>query len=61
MPTKDHPEVRGRPVAFYDVKIPIGGQERRSYFSFGAASLTLGLFLAVVFWANVTSVVNPRE
>jgi predicted Na+-dependent transporter len=35
--------------------------ERRSYFSFGAASLTLGLFLAVVFWANVTSVVNPRE
>jgi hypothetical protein len=35
--------------------------ERRSYFSFGAASLTLGLLMAVVFWANVTSVVNPRQ
>ena len=31
--------------------------ERRTYFSFGAASLTLGL-LAVAFWANVTSVVK---
>jgi hypothetical protein len=35
--------------------------ERRSYFSFGAVSLTLGLLMAVVFWANVTSVVNPRQ
>jgi uncharacterized membrane protein YidH (DUF202 family) len=35
--------------------------ERRSYFSFGAASLAVGLFLAVVTWANVTSVVNPRQ
>jgi len=35
--------------------------ERRSYFSFGAVSLTLGLLLAVAFWANVTSVVNPRQ
>ena len=35
--------------------------ERRSYFSFGAVSLALGLLMAVVFWANVTSVVNPRQ
>jgi hypothetical protein len=35
--------------------------ERRSYFCFGAVSLTLGLLMAVVFWANVTSVVNPRQ
>jgi hypothetical protein len=35
--------------------------ERRTYFSFGAVSLTLGLLMAVVFWANVTSVVNPRQ
>jgi uncharacterized membrane protein YidH (DUF202 family) len=35
--------------------------ERRSYFSFGAVSLTLGLLMAVVFWANMTSVVNPRQ
>ena len=35
--------------------------ERRTCLSFGATSLILGLFLAVVFWGNVTSVVNPRE
>jgi uncharacterized membrane protein YidH (DUF202 family) len=35
--------------------------ERRSYFSFGAVSLTLGLLMAVVFAANVTSVVDPRQ
>jgi uncharacterized membrane protein YidH (DUF202 family) len=35
--------------------------ERRSYFSFGAVSLVLGLVLAAVFWGNVTSVVNPRQ
>ena len=35
--------------------------ERRSYFSFGAVSLALGLLMAVVFWANVTSVVNPGQ
>ena len=35
--------------------------ERRSYFSFGVAGLTLGMLMAVVFAANVTSVVNPRQ
>src|SRR5580693_1243567 len=35
--------------------------ERRSYFSFGAVSLALGLLMAVVSWGNVTSVVNPRQ
>ncbi|HEY2279166.1 MAG TPA: hypothetical protein VGI00_12475 [Streptosporangiaceae bacterium] len=35
--------------------------ERRSYLFFGAVSLVLGLVLAVVFWGNVTSVVNPRQ
>jgi hypothetical protein len=35
--------------------------ERRSYFSFGAVGLTLGLVMAVVFAGNVTSVVNPRQ
>ena len=35
--------------------------ERRTYFSFGTASLVLSLFMAVVYWANVTSVVNPRQ
>src|ERR1700684_3196318 len=35
--------------------------ERRSYFSFAAVSLVLGLVLATVFWGNVTSVVNPRQ
>jgi uncharacterized membrane protein YidH (DUF202 family) len=35
--------------------------ERRTYISFGAVSLILFLFMAVVFWANVTSVVNPRQ
>lgn len=35
--------------------------ERRTYFSFGAVSLTLGLVMALAFWANVTSVVNPRQ
>ena len=35
--------------------------ERRSYFSFGAVSLALGLIMAAVFWGNVTSVVNPRQ
>lgn len=35
--------------------------ERRSYFSFGAVSLTLGLLMALAFWANATSVVNPRQ
>lgn len=35
--------------------------ERRSYFSFGAVSLALGLIMATVFWGNVTSVVNPRQ
>jgi hypothetical protein len=35
--------------------------QRRSYFSFGAASLALGLLMAVVTWGNVTSVVNPRQ
>jgi uncharacterized membrane protein YidH (DUF202 family) len=35
--------------------------ERRSYFSFGTVSLILGLAMTVVYWANVTSVVNPRQ
>jgi uncharacterized membrane protein YidH (DUF202 family) len=35
--------------------------ERRSYFSFGAASLAIGLVMAVVTWGNVTSVVNPGQ
>ena len=35
--------------------------ERRSYFSFGAVSLFLGLVMGVVFYANVTSVVNPGK
>jgi hypothetical protein len=35
--------------------------ERRSYLCFAAVSLTLGLLLAVAFWANVTSVVDPRQ
>jgi uncharacterized membrane protein YidH (DUF202 family) len=35
--------------------------ERRSYFSFGAVSLALGLVLAMVSWGNVTSVVNPGQ
>jgi hypothetical protein len=35
--------------------------ERRSYFSFGTVSLILGLAMIVVYWANVTSVVNPRQ
>jgi uncharacterized membrane protein YidH (DUF202 family) len=35
--------------------------ERRSYFTFGAASLAIGLVMAVVSWGNVTSVVNPRQ
>jgi uncharacterized membrane protein YidH (DUF202 family) len=35
--------------------------ERRSYLSFGAVSLAAGLFLAVVTWGNVTSVVNPGQ
>jgi cytochrome bd-type quinol oxidase subunit 2 len=35
--------------------------ERRSYLCFAAVSLTLGLLMAVVLWANVTSVVNPRQ
>jgi hypothetical protein len=35
--------------------------ERRSYFSFGAVSLALGLVMTVVSWGNVTSVVNPRQ
>jgi uncharacterized membrane protein YidH (DUF202 family) len=34
---------------------------RRSYLSFAVASLVLGLLMAVVCWANVTSVVNPRQ
>jgi cytochrome bd-type quinol oxidase subunit 2 len=35
--------------------------ERRTYLSFGAVSLALGLFMVVACWANVTSVVNPRQ
>jgi nitrate reductase gamma subunit len=35
--------------------------ERRTCFSFGAVSLTLGLLMAVVYAGNVTSVVNPRQ
>jgi hypothetical protein len=35
--------------------------ERRSYFCFGTVSLVLGLAMTVVYWANVTSVVNPRQ
>ena len=35
--------------------------ERRSHLAFGAAGLTLGLSMALVFVANVTSVVNPRQ
>jgi hypothetical protein len=35
--------------------------ERRSYLSFGAVSLAIGLVMAVVSWGNVTSVVNPRQ
>jgi uncharacterized membrane protein YidH (DUF202 family) len=35
--------------------------ERRSYFSFGTVCLILGLAMTVVYWANVTSVVNPRQ
>jgi len=35
--------------------------ERRAFFSFGAVSLIFGLFMIVAFWANVTSVVNPRR
>jgi uncharacterized membrane protein YidH (DUF202 family) len=35
--------------------------ERRSYFSFGVASLTVALALAVVFAGNLTSVVNPGQ
>jgi nitrate reductase gamma subunit len=35
--------------------------ERRTYFSFGAVSLALGLLMAVVTLGNVTSVVNPRQ
>jgi len=35
--------------------------ERRTFFSFGVVSLTLSLLMAVVYWANVTSVVNPRQ
>jgi hypothetical protein len=35
--------------------------ERRTHFSFGTVSLALGLVLAVIFWANVTSVADPRR
>ncbi|GIM91931.1 hypothetical protein [Paractinoplanes toevensis] len=35
--------------------------ERRTYLSFGTASLFLLLFMAVALWANVTSVANPRK
>jgi hypothetical protein len=35
--------------------------ERRSYLSFGAVSLLLGLLMGVVFYANVSSVVNPAK
>ena len=35
--------------------------ERRSYLWFAAASLALTLFMAVAFWANLTSVVDPRQ
>ncbi|XVU22946.1 hypothetical protein ACQPZJ_37605 [Actinoplanes sp. CA-054009] len=38
-----------------------GTFERRTFFAFGAASLILGLFMVVVFWANVTSVADPRR
>ncbi len=38
-----------------------GTFERRTYFCFGTVSLTLGLLMGVVCWANVTSVVNPRQ
>jgi hypothetical protein len=34
---------------------------RRSFFSSGAASLAVGLLMAVVCYANVTSVVDPRQ
>jgi hypothetical protein len=33
--------------------------ERRTYLCFGAVSLPLFLVMALAFWANVTSVVNP--
>ncbi|MEV4345031.1 hypothetical protein AB0J83_11190 [Actinoplanes sp. NPDC049596] len=35
--------------------------ERRTYLGFGLASLILGLFMLVACWANITSVVNPRQ
>ena len=35
--------------------------ERRTYLSFGVVSLALTLFMVVACWANVTSVVNPRQ
>lgn len=34
---------------------------RRTYLSFGIVSVFLDLFMAVALWANVTSVVNPRQ
>ena len=51
-------------AGFSWVRFPRAGRrtfERRTYFSFGAVSLILGLLMAVTFWANVTSVVNPRQ
>ncbi|XVV10062.1 hypothetical protein ACQP2X_35180 [Actinoplanes sp. CA-131856] len=34
---------------------------RRTHLGFGVASLTLGLFMLVAWWANLTSVVDPRK
>ncbi|SNY53503.1 hypothetical protein [Paractinoplanes atraurantiacus] len=35
--------------------------ERRTYLGFGVASLVLGLFTVVAWWANLTSVADPRK
>jgi hypothetical protein len=35
--------------------------ERRTHLGFATASLTLVLFMAVALWANLTSVINPRQ
>ena len=35
--------------------------ERRTYLWFAVVSLTFGLVMALGFWANLTSVLNPRQ
>ncbi|MFD0524590.1 hypothetical protein [Paractinoplanes durhamensis] len=35
--------------------------ERRTFLWFGVAGVTFSLFMVVALWANVTSVVNPRQ